>query len=145
MRSWTARLGLAAAMGTLALLVVLVAVWFLGEAAYLQLQTGMEPAAAAAVVGGGGVVLAAIFGWIGWMCLHPPRAAATPATVPAPPPSTGSVVNDIALELGKYAAQRVETATRSHPYTTVGAALAAGLAVGAIPELRKLLTDLIKP
>jgi len=41
-------------------------------------------------------------------------------------------------------AQQLVSTTKAHPYKTMGAALAAGLAVGAIPELRKTLTDLLK-
>jgi hypothetical protein len=54
------------------------------------------------------------------------------------------VANGIAADLGALAAQQIVSTTRAHPYGTVGAALAAGLAVGAVPELRKSLMGLLR-
>jgi hypothetical protein len=70
------------------------------------------------------------------------RPAAPPAS--APGVHANGVANGIVADLGALAAQQIVNTTREHPYGTMGAALAAGLAVGAIPELRKTLTGLLK-
>jgi hypothetical protein len=135
---WSARLGLAGAGFAAALVVAIAATGFLGTAAFLGLEVeGMSPPAAAAVVGVGGLVLAVLLGLVGRHFLSPSQA-------PQAAKSSGGAVNDAAADLGALVAEQVVSATRKHPYTSIGAALIAGLAVGAVPELRKTLTDLLK-
>jgi hypothetical protein len=59
-------------------------------------------------------------------------------TVPVSPTA------DAAAQLGGLVAQQLMTNARAHPFYGAGAALAAGLAVGAIPELRDLLKGVVK-
>jgi len=132
-----ARLGLAAAWLILALVVAMIAVGFLGAAIFFELEAKeLSPPAAAAIVGGGGLVLAALFGIVARRVLCP---AAPPAVA-----RSHNTVDDAAADLGALVAQQIVNTTREHPYGTVGAALAAGFAVGAVPELRKALTELFK-
>jgi hypothetical protein len=126
------RIAFAAAAGIAALLVLVVTLWFLGDALLLLFEEkGLSPPAAAALTGVVGLVVAAFFGAIAPWLLRAPRRPALPAA------RGNGIANGIAADLGALAAQQIVNTTRSHPYGTVGAALAAGLAVGAVPELRK--------
>lgn len=118
--------------------------WFLGDALLLLFEEkGFAPSAAAGLTGLAGLVLAALLGLLArGVARTPRRKAATAAT--APPPGINGVANGIAADLGALAAQQIVNSTREHPYGTMGAALAAGIAVGAIPELRKTLTGFLK-
>jgi hypothetical protein len=88
------------------------------------------------------LVLVVIVGLVAKWVMRTPRRPALPAVQPAP--GANGLANGIAADLGALAAQQIVSTTRAHPYGTVGAALAAGLAVGAVPELRKSLMGLIK-
>jgi hypothetical protein len=138
------RIGLAAGAGIVALIVLGTTTWFLGDALMLLLEAkGFAPAAAAGLTGLAGLVLVALIGvWAKWL-VGSHRRATRPATATASSPAAGTV-NGLAAELGAVIGQQLVTTTKTHPYKTMGAALAAGLAVGAIPELRKTLTDLLK-
>lgn len=134
-----ARIAIAVAAGVVAFVVLAVTVWFLGDALRLWLETeAIPPAGAAGLTGLAGLVLAALVGLVARWALHPRRHPALPTARPA----ANGVANGIAADLGALAAQQIVNTTRNHPYGTVGAALAAGLAVGAVPELRKSLLGL---
>ena len=138
-----ARIGIAVAAGLVALVVLAVTAWFLGEALMLWIESeGLSPAAAAGLTGLAGLLVVIVLGLCAKLALHPRRRPAIPAATAAP--SVNGVANGIAADLGALAAQQIVNTTRSHPYGTVGAALAAGLAVGAVPELRKSLIGLFK-
>jgi hypothetical protein len=136
-----ARIALAAAAGTVTLIIVALAIWYLGDALFLCLEAkGLDPAGAAALTGVAGFVLAGLIGLAVRLALRPsPRPV-----VPMAPAANGSAANGIATDLGILVARQVMNSAQAHPYSTMGAALAAGLAVGAVPELRKTLTDLLK-
>ena len=140
MSSLTARIGAAAAAGVVAFLMLAVTLLFLGHALMLLFEEhGLRPSGAAGLTGLIGVVLVVILGLVAkWVMRTPRRRPALPAA------QAGSSANGIAADLGALAAQQIVNTTRAHPYSTVGAALAAGLAVGAVPELRKSLMGLIK-
>jgi hypothetical protein len=139
--SLPARIGLAAASGVLALIVLGTTLWFLGDALMLLLEAkGFEPPAAAGLTGIAGLVLTGLIGLLTKSLLRSHRRPAVPAAAS----SANGVANSIAADLGALAAQQIVNTTRAHPFGTVGAALAAGLAVGAVPELRKTLTGLLK-
>lgn len=143
MSSLPTRIGLAAGVGIVALIVFGTTMWFLGDALLLLLEShGVGPAAAAALTGLAGLVLTALLGLLAKLALRAPRRAAI--TTAKPVASANGVANGIAADLGALAAQQIVNTTREHPYGTMGAALAAGIAVGAIPELRKTLTGLLK-
>ena len=129
-------------MGAAALIVFAVTLWFLGDALLLLLEEkGFTPSAAAGLAGVAGLVLAALLGLLAKAATRPRRRPALPAAATA---GGNGVANGIAADLGALAAQQIVSTTRAHPYGTVGAALAAGLAVGAVPELRKSLMGLLK-
>jgi hypothetical protein len=135
-----ARLGFAAASGVLALIITAIALGYLFQSACLLLEANAFcPPAAASIVGAGALVLAALVALLARHFLRPATAAKPVAAVRG-----NGVADNIAADLGALVAQQILIATREHPYGTMGAALAAGLAVGAIPELRKTLTGLLK-
>lgn len=137
-----ARIGIAVAAGLVALVVFAVTMWFLGDALMLWIEEkAIPPAGAAGLTGLAGLVLVGLLGLTTRWALHPRRRAAIPATASS---GANGVANGIAADLGALAAQQIVSTTRAHPYGTVGAALAAGLAVGAVPELRKSLMGLLK-
>ena len=139
MSSLTARIGAAAAAGVVAFLMLAVTLLFLGRALMLLFEEhGLRPSGAAGLTGLIGVVLVVILGLVAKWVMRTPRRPALPAA------QAVSSANGIAADLGALAAQQIVNTTRAHPYGTVGAALAAGLAVGAVPELRKSLMGLIK-
>jgi hypothetical protein len=143
MASLPTRLGLAAGAGVLALVVALPTLWFLGEALVLLLEEkGFGPPAATGLTGLVGLVLAAGIGFCAKLAMRPGRRPAAP--ISAPPPGINGVANGIAADLGALAAQQIVSTSRAHPYSTMGAALAAGIAVGAVPELRRAVTGLFK-
>jgi hypothetical protein len=129
------RIAIAVAAGVIALIALTVTLWFLGDALRLWLEDkAVPPAGAAGLTGLAGLVLVGLLGLVARAALRPRRRPALPATAS---PRVNGVANGIAADLGALAAQQIVNTTRSHPYGTVGAALAAGLAVGAVPELRK--------
>jgi hypothetical protein len=138
------RIALAAAAGIVALIVLGTTVWFLGDALMLLLEEkGFRPPGAAGLTGLAGLVLVLLFGLAAKLSMRSPRRpAVAAATVPSP--RVNGVASGFAADLGALAAQQIVNTTRAHPYSTMGAALAAGLAVGAVPELRKSLMGLFK-
>lgn len=133
-----ARLAAAVGAGIAALIVVAVALWYLGQSAMLGLEMiPLAPPIAALLVGVGGVVLALVIALIAKLLTRSRRPARAPV-------ASSSSVADAAAQLGGMVAQQVVSATRARPYTTLGAALAAGLVVGAVPELRGLIGGLLK-
>lgn len=138
MASLPARIGVSAAAGGAALTALAVALWFLGDALRLWIEgLNISPAGAAGLTGLAGVILVMVLGLAAKLALRGPRRSAVAA------PGANGVANGIAADLGALAAQQIVSATRAHPYGTMGAALAAGLAVGAVPELRKTLLGLL--
>jgi hypothetical protein len=105
-------------------------------------EKGLRPSGAAGLTGVAGLVLVVILALLAKWAMRTPRRPALPAAQTAT--SSNGVANGIAADLGALAAQQIVNTTRAHPYGTVGAALAAGLAVGAVPELRKSLMGMIK-
>jgi hypothetical protein len=137
------RIGLAIGAGIAALIIFAIALRFLGEGLMLWLQQqGFRGSAAAGLTGLAGLVLAVLSGFVARWILRAKRRPAV--AVAAPAPGINGVANGIAADLGALAAQQIVSTTRAHPYGTVGAALAAGIAVGALPELRKSLLGLFK-
>lgn len=137
-----ARIGFAAAAGIVALAIFVVTIWFLGEALMLWIEyKGLPRDGAAGLTGLAGLVLVALLGLAVRLALRPRRRAAVPVTTA---PGVNGMTNGIAADLGALAAQQIVGASRAHPYSTMGAALAAGVAMGAVPELRKSVMGLFK-
>ncbi len=137
------RIAIAVAAGVVALIALAVTMWFLGDALRLWIESeNIPPAGAAGLTGLAGLVLVGLLGLTARGALHPRRRPAIPATTAST--RVNGVTNGIAADLGALAAQQIVNTTREHPYGTMGAALAAGLAVGAVPELRKTVMGLFK-
>jgi len=135
-----ARLGVAVALAALPLTLMATALGYLAWAGFALLEAeGFGGPAAAAITGVIALALAVILGLSIHLSLRPKAARRSVATLRA-----DGIGSDVAADLGALAAQQIVNTTREHPYGTVGAALAAGLAVGAIPELRKTLTGFLK-
>lgn len=132
-----ARLAAAAGAAVVAMIVAIFALWYFGQAIILGLeQHDMSPAASHAIAGVVGLVVVAIIGGAVALMLRR-RKVTVKTTVPINPTA------DAAAQLGGIVAQQLMMNAREHPYYGAGAALAAGLAVGAIPELRDLLKGVI--
>ncbi|HEY1797300.1 MAG TPA: hypothetical protein VGG57_14405 [Stellaceae bacterium] len=128
-----ARLGAAAGAGVAALMIIAITLWYFGQAIILALEAhGMTPAAAHAIAGVVGLVLVGAIGGV-VSFLFRRRRVTVRATAP------GNPTADAAAQLGGIVAEQLMGNMRDHPFGAAGAALAAGLAVGAIPELRDLL------
>ncbi|HEV2189851.1 MAG TPA: hypothetical protein VGR70_21765 [Stellaceae bacterium] len=135
-----ARLGLAAALAVLALLAGAIALVYFARSLFLLLAAqGFAPGAACALTGVCAIAAAAVLAVAGRLLTRPKATER-----PVPVARSNGVATDFAADLGALAARQIVNATREHPYETMGAALAAGLAVGAVPELRKILTGLFE-
>ncbi len=132
-------ISLAAAVA--AIVFVAVSVVFLGAALYLSLAPIMPAPFAALVVGLVGLVVAGVIILVARMIS---RRSPAGVGIGAADPSRAGDVNDIAAALGGLAARELTARTQAHPYRAFGVALLAGLAVGISPELRNILTDVLK-
>jgi hypothetical protein len=133
-----AKLGTAAGAGVAALIVIAITLWYFGQAIILGLEAqGVGPAAAHAIAGVVGLVVVGLIGVVVSLLLRR-RKVTVRAAVPV------SSTADAAAQLGGIVAQQLMMNAREHPFYGAGAALAAGLAVGAIPELRELLKGLVR-
>ncbi len=136
-----ARLGAAAGAGVAALIVAAIALCYFGQAIVFGLEAdGMGLAAAHAIAGVIGLVAIGVIGGVVKFLFRRRREVVTVKTTVEPVSPTA----DAAAQLGGLVAQQLMTNARVHPYGAAGAALAAGLAVGAIPELRALLKGVVK-
>jgi hypothetical protein len=99
---------------------------------------GMGPPAAHAIAGVAGLVLIGVIAGVGKLLFRRREVTVKTTVVPVSPTA------DAAAQLGGLVAQQLMINAREHPFGAAGAALAAGLAVGAIPELRHLLKGVVK-
>jgi hypothetical protein len=122
-----------------AIILVASAAMFLCAALYLLLVSlSAPPPLAALLTGLAALILAGLI-----------ILAARMASGLRPTDRTGRLghdgnVEDLAAKLGGLAAQQLNTEAQAHPYRTFAAALLAGLAVGASPELRNRLHKTLK-
>jgi hypothetical protein len=120
----------ATAAGTFALILVSVAILFLGGALYLWLVSlAITPSLAALLVAAAGLGLALLL-VLALKLVSGQRAPAAPGHT--------------AGELGALAAQQATSLAKAHPYRAFAISLVAGFAAGASPEIRKIFTDLLK-
>jgi hypothetical protein len=141
MGSLPTRIGLAAVAGIVGLIVFGTTMWFLGDALVLLLEAhAFSPPAAAGLTGLAGLVITLLIVVVARLLMRSRRRTLPASTAQ----DANGVANSIAADLGALAAQQIVNTTRAHPYGTMGAALAAGLAVGVLPELRKALLGLLK-
>ena len=130
------RLQVLVAFGIVAALLMLTGSGFLVGALYLNLATYAGPAGAALITGVlclavGGIVLL-----IGWLVLR--SAARRDRRGRKPTDAAG-----LALALGEALGGDLQSLAKNHRYAMIGAALAAGFAVGVSPKLRRSLRSLL--
>lgn len=110
---------------------------YLGTMGYLALRELTTPGFAGAMIVLGGVTVVAVALTTAHLTL---RHIAQPARAAAPPPGGDErLLTEIASLLGGELADLI----RAKPYASAAASLAAGFAVGAVPELRGALSHLI--
>jgi hypothetical protein len=125
------RLAITIAALLTAALVVIVALGFLGLACYLALLEHLTPPMAALATAGAALLLAAVIVLIG-------RAIG----VLVKPRARRGRGGGLASELGTLLGAEFSTRLAEHPYQTLIASLLSGFALGASPDLRRLLRDL---
>lgn len=131
-----AKYAAAAGAGVGALILVAFAVWYLAQSLLLALEAApLSPALSYLITGVVGVVLAAF-------CVTVAKAV---TSVRSRAPAPASTAGDVARQLGGVAAAQIMSASKTHPYGTIGVAMAAGLVAGALPELRTLLINALTP
>ena len=136
MRGLVFRLQALVAVGIVAALLILTGSGFLVAALYLQLATAAGPTAAALITGAlclavGGLVLL-----VGWLVL---RSASRRDRQPQKSPDAVKM----ALAMGEALGGDLQSLARNHRTAMIGAALAAGFAVGVSPKLRRALRNLL--
>jgi energy-converting hydrogenase Eha subunit C len=136
MSGFVFRLQVLLAFGVVAALLMLTGSGFLVAALYLNLATYAGPTGAAAITGVlclavGGIVLL-----IGWLVLR--SAARRDGRDRKPTDAAG-----LALALGEALGGDLQSLAKNHRYAMIGAALAAGFAVGVSPKLRRALRSLL--
>ena len=138
MEQFLTRVALAIAAFALAVVLIVLAMAFLGGALYLWLVSqAVAPPLAALIVGLAGLGCAAIIALVARLLSRrsQPSSAARQRSVSAA---------DLAGELGEAAAREAVSLLQNHPYRALLISLAAGFAVGASPELRQILKDTLK-
>jgi hypothetical protein len=119
-----------------AALMVVAAGGFFGAALYFGLCGYFSPPIAALLTGVSGLVLALLVIVAGRMVARGIGRSARRQGAAAP--------GGLAADLGMLAGERAASLARSHPGGTLAASLAAGFAVGASPNLRRLLRELLE-
>lgn len=142
--------------GMLALVISLGGTALLGWAMYMALAEAMDPAVAAVLTALAAFAVALVFALFALVALRlgtRPRTVAAPAPVGASPVAGyspmagygyGGPAADIATasRIGSFVGSQVSMLFRSRPLVAAAAALAAGLAVGLMPSLRRTLLGL---
>jgi hypothetical protein len=117
-----------------ALILVAVAIAFLGGALYLGLVSlALSPPLAALLVGTAG------FGLAGLIML-----AARVISGRRRAPRIAASAADTAAEFGELIAREAVSLAQAHPYRALVISLVAGFTAGASPELRRIFTGLLK-
>jgi len=114
--------------------VLLAAIGFLGFALYLALLAHLTPPIAALVTAAAAVLAALLIALIGRLIAR----RAKPRT-----PKLGDS-GSLAIELGKILGGEFSNRAAAHPYSTMLTALLSGFMLGASPDLRHILRDLVR-
>lgn len=126
------RLSLSIAAAMIAALVALAGIGFLAFALYQALLERVSPAMAALVTGLAAFFFAALI------------ILAGNALAAAAKRRRRREADQLAAELGDLLSDEFRTLAATHPQATALAALLAGFAVGAVPELRHVLRELLR-
>ncbi len=136
MSGFVFRLQVLLAFGVVAALLVLTGSGFLVAALYLNLATYAGPTRAALITGVLCLAVGCIVLLIGWLVLR--SAARRDGRDRKPTDAAG-----LALALGEALGGDLQSLAKNHRYAMIGAALAAGFAVGVSPKLRRALRSLL--
>jgi len=136
MSGFVFRLQVLLAFGVVAALLMLTGSGFLVAALYLNLATYAGPTGAALIIGVLCVAVGGIVLLIGWLVLR--SAARRDGRDRKPTDAAG-----LALALGEALGGDLQSLAKNHRYALIGAALAAGFAVGVSPKLRRSLRSLL--
>lgn len=123
------------ALGLVALVIALGGLWWLARAGFTALLEVMHPGWAASITGGGLLLLALL------LCLPMLLGGRSHRPLSRQPPPAQA---DTASATAAMAGEEVARAVRERPGTATVLALAAGLAVGYSPKLRRALLDLLR-
>ncbi len=125
---------------TVAMLALLTGFGFLLSALYVWLGGMMPPESAALVVAGVCfVVVIAVIVSVKIALSPPAQPAQQPAAEPGADGGNQDAAVQLAQDLGRLGAEKV----RNNPWGTLAAALVAGVVVGASPDARRQLFDLL--
>jgi hypothetical protein len=128
-----------------AVILVAVAVVFLGGALYLYLVSiSAAPPLAALIVGLTALILAGLTILVARMASRRSWASRAGDRFGQPASGAAGNISDLASQLGGLAARELTAQTKAHPYRAVAVALIAGLAIGGSPELRDMLKKMTK-
>lgn len=127
--------------GLPAVILVLTGLGFLVAALYMTLSRGMEPAGAALVTGAVCFAGAVLLTVVGWLVLRSLAARRKPVEDTAHERAPDAA--RMAMVVGEVVGGDLQFLVRRHRYGMIGAALAAGFAVGVSPKLRRSLLRLL--
>ena len=136
MSRYAFRFGALLAFGLLAALLILTGLGFVFAALYTGLATYVGPAGAALITAALCFAGAGIVSLIGWLVLR--SASRRDGRDRKPTDAAG-----LALALGEALGGDLQSLAKNHRYAMIGAALAAGFAVGVSPKLRRSLRSLL--
>ncbi len=136
MNRYVFRLEVLLVFGFLAALLILAGWGFLVAALYMVLATATGPTGAALItsvicIGGAGIVAL-----IGWLVLRS-------ASRQDKPKDSAPDAAKLAMAMGEALGGDLQSLAKNHRYGMIGAALAAGFAVGVSPKLRRSLRSLL--
>jgi hypothetical protein len=137
MSGFVFRLQVLLAFGFVAALLVLTGSGFLVAALYLNLATYAGPTRAALITGVLCLAVGCIVLLIGWLVLR--SATRSDGRRDRKPTDAAG----LALALGEAVGGDLQSLAKNHRYAMIGAALAAGFAVGVSPKLRRALRSLL--
>lgn len=141
MNRYVLRLEALFAFAVPAMILVLTGLGFLIAALYIGLARDMAPAGAALTTGAVCLAGAGLLTLIGWLVLRS-LAARGERDEKAPAAAAPDAVK-MAMAVGEALGGDLQSLAKNHRYGLIGAALAAGFAVGVSPKLRRSLLNLL--
>ncbi len=134
------RVAIGAATLLAASIVLTLGFGFLCYALYLGLLTLTSPAIAALATGAAALILAAVIVLLGRLISSGSRAGPKSG---GQDKGAGSDTNKLAADLGDLLGRELISLVRANPRSTAIASLLSGFAIGAFPELRQAIRDLL--
>ncbi len=136
MNRYVFRLEVLLVVGVPVMVLILAGLGFLVAALYIAMARDMDPAGAAVITGVIALVGAGLLSVIGWLVL---RSSAPPDKHDDQAPDAVKM----AMAVGEALGGDLQSLAKHHRYGMIGAALAAGFALGVSPKLRRSLLNLL--